>query len=72
MSQEIMPIMGVTKNYGVRTTGGAVGQYRATGPVKSLSFKINRAFLKEAASGNYSLNSFCLEWHHRYQCSLNR
>ena len=50
MSLAIMPIRGVSKNYGVRKTGGANGTYKATGPVKTLSFKIDYQFLKDAVA----------------------
>lgn len=61
MSLEIMPVRGVTKNYGVRRTGGAVGQYKAIGAVKSLSFKISGEFLADAEAGNAVLNTFAWE-----------
>ncbi len=49
---------GVIKNYGVRATGGAHGQYKSIGPVKSLSFKMNLEFLEDAVAGNAGLNTF--------------
>lgn len=58
MSLEIMRVRGVTKNYGVRRCGGAVGQYNSSGPVKNLSFKINHDMLKDAKAGNLKLDTF--------------
>lgn len=61
MAQEITGVRGVTKNYGVRRSGGANGQYKSTGPVKTLSFKINRDWLVDAENGAIKLNSFVWE-----------
>lgn len=61
MAQEITGVRGVTKNYGVRRTGGANGQYKSIGPVKTLSFKINRDWLVDAENGAVKLNSFVWE-----------
>lgn len=58
MTQEVAPVRGVIKNYGARNTGGAHGQYKSIGPVKSLSFKLNQEFLTDAANGAAGLNTF--------------
>ena len=58
MTQSIAPIRGTTKNYGRRHCGGANGQYRSDGPLKSLTFKINKEFLQDAKDGVVKLNSF--------------
>lgn len=58
MTMETMPHRGVTKNYGVRQTGGAAGQYKSIGPVKTLSYKIDRQLLLDADNGAAGLNSF--------------
>lgn len=58
MSLEIMPVRGVTKNYGIRRCGGAEGQYTSSGPVKNLSFKINHDLQKDAKAGKLKLNTF--------------
>lgn len=58
MTQELAPVRGVIKHYGPRDTGGAHGQYRSTGPVKSLSFKLNLDFLTDADNDADGLNTF--------------
>lgn len=58
MPFENQPTRGVVKNYGVRQTGGAHGQYKSIGPVKSLSFKLDRQFLLDADNGADGLNTF--------------
>lgn len=49
---------GVEKNYGVRNTGGANGQYSPAGAVKSLTFKVDAQFLADAEDGNLNLNTY--------------
>ena len=49
---------GVEKNYGVRNTGGANGQYQPAGAVKSITFKVDAQFLADAAAGNLNLNTY--------------
>lgn len=58
MAFEIMPKRGVTKNYGVRATGGANGQYKSDNQEKTLSFKLDLQTLTDFAAGNYALNSY--------------
>ena len=58
MTLENARVRGVIKHYGPRQTGGAHGQYKSIGPVKSLSFKINREFLTDADNGADGLNTF--------------
>jgi hypothetical protein len=58
MSLEITGVRGVTKNYGVRKTGGAEGQYRSINKEKTLSFLIDRQFIADAAAGQLKLNTF--------------
>ncbi|AFE86213.1 putative tail fiber [Salinivibrio phage CW02] len=58
MSKEIMDVRGVTKNYGIRKTGGSVGQFHADNHSKTLTFDIDHDFLVDAAAGNLKLNTF--------------
>lgn len=58
MTTEITGVRGVTKNYGARDTGGAVGQYKSIGPVKTLSFKLSKESLESYENGVTTLNSY--------------
>jgi len=58
MSFEVASKRNVVKHYGPRQTGGAHGQYKSIGPVKTLSFKINKEFLEDADAGAAGLNTF--------------
>lgn len=58
MTVENARVRGVIKHYGPRHTGGAHGQYKSIGPVKTLSFKLNREFLQDADNSADGLNSY--------------
>jgi hypothetical protein len=58
MTQENARIRDVIKHYGPRDTGGAHGQYKSIGPLKTLSFKLNLDFLTDADNDADGLNAF--------------